>query len=185
MPVSKLAPITAEKKAVLDEMRRLYEDEMMTLKQVGKVYGITRQAVHNRFVAAGIPRRGNYGQRLFEYTEQHRERMTRLLIVHGDEILRLYVDDRLSPDKIGKRLGISVPRIRKFLVESGVEIRGSGPLTKFPELGKLKVGESILLPKPTRKNSPHLTYYRMAKTLKIRVSLESVNGWTFRVTRIN
>lgn len=96
----------------------------------------------------------------------------------------MYVDERLSLVKIAKRLDISRNRIRDHLVGCGVEIRSPGTLHKFPELGKLKAGESMLLPRPTFKSSPHFTFYRMAKSFKIRISLESIDERNFRVTRI-
>lgn len=165
-------------------MRRLYEVDAMSLKEIGKLFGITRQAVHQRFVAAGIPRRHHYSKRFIEFTERRRERAFQLLTAHRDDILRMYVDEKLACAKIGKMLDISEPRIREHLVECGVEIRSSGAVHKFPELGKLKVGESVLLPKPTRKGSLYFSFYRMAKSFKIQISLKSIDERTFRATRI-
>ena len=102
MPVSKLVSVPAQKKAELDEMRRNYEVRGMTLKEIGKLLGVTRQAVHSRFVAAGIPRRSHYSKKFIEYTEQRRERANRLLMKHRDDILRMYVDERLALVKIAK-----------------------------------------------------------------------------------
>jgi predicted DNA-binding protein YlxM (UPF0122 family) len=184
MPKSRITPEVNEKKTELEEMRRLYEDELMTLREIGRVFGMTRQGVHNRFVAAGIPRRHHYSKSFIEFTEQRRERTNQLLIAHGDDILRMYLGEKLALEKIAKRLGIPEKRIRDHLVECEVEIRGPGALPKIPEIGKLKVGESVDLPKPTRKYNPHLTYYRMANAHNISVSLRSIDERTFRVTRI-
>jgi hypothetical protein len=81
-------------------------------------------------------------------------------------------------------MGISHGAIRKFLIACGIEIRSTDSFRTFPELGKLKVGESLLLPRPERKGSQHLTYYKMAKTYNIRVSVRTFDERTFRVTRI-
>ena len=184
MPETQLSPEVGKKKAELDEMRRLYEDEMMSLREIGRVFGVTRQAVHSRFVTAGIPRRSHYSKRFIEFTEQRRERINQLLTTQSDEIVKMYEDEKLTLAKIGKRLDISATRIRDHLVECGVEIRSSRNRMKFPELGKLKVGRSILLPKPARKKSLYFGFYRIAKSFKIQISLESIDERTFRATRI-
>ncbi len=176
--------LAAEKIAELDEMRRLYEEERLSLRAIGRLFGMTRQGVYNRFVAAGIPRRQQNTEGLIEFAEKRRERANELLIAHREDILRMYVDERLSLASIAKRFGISGKRIRDHLVECGVEIRPSGNLPKYPELGRLKAGESILLPRAARKRRPHFTFYRMAKSFKMRISLESIDERTFRVTRI-
>ena len=40
-----------------DRLRRLYVDEQMTISQVAASLGVAPQTVHNRLVAAQIPRR--------------------------------------------------------------------------------------------------------------------------------
>jgi hypothetical protein len=86
--------------------------------------------------------------------------------------------------KIAKQLGISHPVVRIYLIAYGIEIRSTDSSRKYPELGKLNVGEYLLLPKQTRSYSPHLTHYWMAKTYKIRVSVRTVDERTFRVKRV-
>jgi predicted DNA-binding protein YlxM (UPF0122 family) len=184
MPISQIAPITSEKKIELEEMRRLYEDELMSLREIGRVFGVTRQAVQSRFVTAGIPRRSHYSIRFIEFTEQRRERAIQLLTANSDDIVRMYADEELTLAKIGKSLDISETRIRDHLVECGVEIRSAGTFRKFPQLGELKVGESILLPKPKSKRSLYFSFYRMARLFKIRISLKSIDERNFRATRI-
>ncbi len=38
----------------LKEMRRLYEVENLTLREIGDCFGVSRQTIHNRLVKAGV-----------------------------------------------------------------------------------------------------------------------------------
>lgn len=165
-------------------MRRLYVDEGLTLREIGVRFGITRQAVHLRFIKAGISRRSHYSKKFRNVNEKRNERIARSLDERRNELVRLYVDDKVPLSVIAKRIGISHGAIRKYLIACGIEIRSTDSFRTFPELGKLKVGESVLLPRPARKGSPHLTYYKMARTYKIRVSVRAADERTFRVTRV-
>lgn len=173
-----------DRQAELDEMRRLYDDEGMTLREIGYRFGVTRQAVHLRFVAAGIPRRSHYSQKFIDVNRDRLRRITRILDDRREEILRMYNDEKVPLSKIAKQIGVSNGAVRRYLISCGVEIRSNRSFRSFPLLGKLKIGESILLPRPTRRCSPHLTYYKMARTYEIRVSVRAVDERTFRVTRI-
>ena len=184
MRESESTPRTVDREAEIDEMRRLYLDEGLTLKEIGVRFGITRQAVQLRFVKAGISRRSHYSQNFRNANEQRSDRIHRLLDDRRKEIVKMYDDEKVPLSQIADRMGISHGAIRKFLIACGIEIRSTDSFRTFPELGKLKVGESLLLPRPVRKGSPHLTYYKMAKTYNIRVSVRTFDERTFRVTRI-
>jgi hypothetical protein len=181
---SQINPTSVDREAELDEMRRLYLDEGLTLKEIGVRFGITRQAVQLRFVKAGISRRSHYSQNFRNANEQRSDRIHRFLNDRRNEIVKMYDGEKVPLSVIVNRIGISHEVIRKYLIACGVEIRSTDSFRAYPELGKLKVGESLLLPRPARKSSPHLTYYRMAKTLKIRVSVRAADERTFRVTRV-
>jgi hypothetical protein len=70
-------PISANREVELDEMRRLYLDEGMTLKEIGVRFGITRQAVQMRFVKAGISRRSHYSPNFRNANLQRNEHIAR------------------------------------------------------------------------------------------------------------
>lgn len=175
---------SSDREAKLAEMRRLYVDEGLTLKEIGVRFGITRQAVHLRFVKAGISRRSHNSQKFIDLNRQRNERITRFLDDHRSEIVKEYDDEMVPVSVIANRFGISHGVIRKYLIACGVKIRSTDSFRTYPELGKLKIGESLLLPRPGRKCSPHLTYYRMAKIYKIQVSVRAVDELTFRVKRV-
>ena len=61
--------------------------------------------------------------------------------------------------------------------------RRAGATAKYPEVRKLKVGESVDLPKGEWKK-PNTQFYGMAQVAGIRVSTRSIDADTMRVTRI-
>lgn len=184
MPDSRTPPKSFGREVELDEMRRLYTEEGLTLKEIGVRFGITRQAVHLRFVKAGITRRTHYSQKFINANQQRIASVAQFLDDHRDDLLRMYNDEMFPLSEIARQIGVSHGAIRRYLIACGVEIRSTDSFRTFPVLGELKVGESVLLPRPARKCSPHLTYYKMAKTYKIRVSVRTADERTFLVKRV-
>jgi hypothetical protein len=55
---------------------------------------------------------------------------------------------------------------------------------KYPELGTLKVGESIIVPKPQGPAKYQHNFYTKAKRYGIRISVSTLDGERVRLTRI-
>lgn len=55
---------------------------------------------------------------------------------------------------------------------------------KYPQIRELKPGESIDLPRPQTRNY-YVLFYSMAKLAGIRVSLQTIDDKTVRVTRVS
>lgn len=44
------------------ELQRLYEDEHLTLREIGECFNVSKQAVHYRFKAVGVEFRSTWKQ---------------------------------------------------------------------------------------------------------------------------
>ena len=151
------------------ELIRLYTDEDLTLQQIADKFSISRQTVYERLRKAGI---------------KFRPRSRRTLNISGPELYDLYVTKQMTPAKIGKKLGRGKENIRQYLLKHKVPMRGRGEsFVKYPQIQEMKPGESIELPKPARKN-PYTDYYLMAKKAGIRVSMQTIDSETLRLTRV-
>ena len=90
-------------------LRRLYVDEQMTISQVAASLGVAPQTVHNRLVAAQIPRRPSPSTPRTDITD--------------DEIRRLYVDQQWSAPEIAAHLGCGTSTVYARLDRLGVARR--------------------------------------------------------------
>jgi IS30 family transposase len=93
------------------EMKRLYLDEGLTLREVGERMGVTRQAVHFRLKRAGVMMRGNY---------THSQTFERELLY------RLYVTEGHSTGEVAAKLGVTAHHVTKQLVRNAIERRHGG-----------------------------------------------------------
>jgi len=98
-------------------MWRLYEDEGLSLAEVGKRFGVSRQRVHQEFVKAGIKTRG----RVLKSLDRK--------VLH-----RLYVVTRLSISETAKKLGVSSGVVERELERHGIERRTNNRLEFDREL---------------------------------------------------
>jgi DNA-directed RNA polymerase specialized sigma24 family protein len=94
-------------------LRRLYVDEQMTISQVAASLGVAPQTVHNRLVAAEIPRRPSPSTPRTDITD--------------DEIRRLYVDQQWSAPEIAAHLGCGTSTVYARLDGMGVARRPARP----------------------------------------------------------
>lgn len=157
-------------KVPTSQIIELYRKQKLSSTEIGDRVGLTRQAVWARLKNAGVPIRPN----------------AKKPPIYGKDLLeRLYVFEGLTVAQVAERLNTTSSVIIREMDVFGIERRKPDAwMVKFPELRKLKVGESIDLPKLTTRLRPHTQFYQMATTIGIRVSTRSIDEKTFRVTRI-
>jgi len=102
-------PARHRAKGDLEEMRRLFLNEGLTLQQVAERMGVSRQAVHSRFTRAGIPTR--------------RPDVVSLEVLNDTR--RMYEDEGFSIERIARHFGIKILLARKRLARAGAVIHKS------------------------------------------------------------
>lgn len=165
-----------ERYARISQMTRLYINAGLTLQEIAVLYGVTRQAVSDRLTRAGVQMR------------THRRPSVPPLEECQDEMVRLYLDERVPVYLLAQRFRVTNKEIRQLLLNRGIELRQKGRPRKFPELYDLKLNETIILPKPTGngkcRHNWHETFYSAARRLGVRFSVKSIDDRTIRVTRV-
>jgi len=159
--------------ATTEELYRLYQ-QGWSLQRVADKYGVSKQAIQYRLSVAACPRRGRGSARVF--LNDH---------IDVDEFERLYIQQGLGLRQIAREMNMAVkvlrakikehPRMRKMK-------RGSAIL---PELNRLKIGESFLMPRAARRGANYTRYYLSAHRHGIRVSVTSASETEMRITRVS
>lgn len=90
----------------VDKAAELYE-KGMTLKDIGKMFGVNPQTISHRFYEAGIPTKGTLHQN--EWFDVNKA-------VH------LYVDKGLALDDIAEAMWVSPGKVKKELLKAGCNI---------------------------------------------------------------
>ncbi len=105
---------SSEKKKIdSEEVCRLYIEDGLSLKEVGKIFGFKTGAPIKRILEAeGLELRSAGAQK----TD-----------INSEEVCRLYLEEELSLDKIGEHFGLkSRSPVKRILETAGVEIRPVG-----------------------------------------------------------
>jgi predicted DNA-binding protein YlxM (UPF0122 family) len=115
----------------IDLLRRLYVDESMTIAEVAATLGVAPQTVHNRLVAAEIPRRPSPS--------------TPRADLRDDEIRRLYIDDEWSAAEIAAHFACGTStvygRLDRMRVPRRATVVGRSARPADDELRQLYEGE--------------------------------------------
>jgi len=96
------------------ELRRLYEVEGYTLRQIAEHFGVSFQAVHHRLMRMGVPMRPRSIQR------QSLER---------DHLYASYVTDGLTLAEVAAELDTNIYFVRRELIRHGIPRRRTGSRT--------------------------------------------------------
>jgi DNA-binding CsgD family transcriptional regulator/predicted DNA-binding protein (UPF0251 family) len=105
------------------EVVRLYDQEGLTLREVGARVGLSHERVRKILEAADVSRRG--GPARFPPREQ---------IAITQQALHLYVEDCMTLQQVGARLGLSARTVERMLETAGVHRRrGSCRLSQEEE----------------------------------------------------
>jgi len=159
-------PVTTE------ELYRLY-NEGYSLTGLAAKYGVTKQAIYDRFNRSGLPRRPR-GSNKFSLNED----------LNADEFERMYVHQGLGQRQIARIMDMPVTRLRAIVKKDPRMRKMRLGCAAIPELNTLKVGESFLVPRAERKGANFARYYLLARRIGIRVSMQTENESQMRVTRI-
>jgi len=118
----------------------------------------------------------------------------------GDLITTLYVDERLPLRAVASQVGLFHETVRTRLMLTGVRLRPRGGESKpklsatgedrrrrrkYPELATLAVGESVRLPRSSRRLKWQTSFYMMAARIGIRVSVRRIDDGSALVIRIS
>jgi hypothetical protein len=94
----------------IDQVVDLYTKENIGIHELRRRFHVRSTVIHDLLVSAGVQLRSWSDARL-------RNRIS------TDEIVRLYAEEKLSPDAIGVKLGINPKTVRLRLKKSGAQIR--------------------------------------------------------------
>lgn len=156
-------------RAVNDELVRLYEVDGLSMLQLARRFGVTRQGIHDRLKRQGICIRPQ---------GRPRPRIDELAL------RSLYLDQKLSGREIAIRFNVKQSAVYYWLKAFNIKSRGPGCYRKYPELANLQVGESMTVPRPKKQGRFQHYFYPMAQKHGIKVSVKTLNGDTVRLTRV-
>lgn len=105
----------------LEEFKRLYSEENLTLKEIAERFGVSKQAVHERLARAGVRMRNRGYVPRPTPTERLKE------TIDVAPLVRRYEVDLVSIHKLADEFGISAYAVGRILVSEGVEICPRGP----------------------------------------------------------
>ena len=112
-----------------EELRKLYEEEKLSMAQIGEKFGVCSITVLQRFKKLGIPRRGKREGTLIRFLPRRKYKGSL------EELKRMYLKEKLSCRQIGEKLGITRGTVNYYLKEYGIKMRGirEGQKTRWPK----------------------------------------------------
>lgn len=160
-----------ERAEKLAKMRYLYDEQGWTLEEIGEYYGITRQAVHDRFHRAGI---------------KMRAASPRIQSLDRARLVELYEKNPLPLARISDALNTSVYKINQELDRYGIKRRVRQPARKkYATLRQLRIGESRMVEKPEKIKNFYRNLHSKAHSIGIKISVKKVGENSFQVSRIS
>ena len=150
----------------VNELKRLYCDEGMTLRAIAAMYDVTFQAIHDRLVRAGIKRRKHH-----PFERPH---------IRKSLLEQLHLKDRLSVREIAQHLETSEYHVNKFMKLHEVPRLTQAQTSVY---GKLSIGAAMELPKPKHRRF-YSTLYGRAKNAGIRISVRTIDRKRIEVRRV-
>ncbi len=158
----------SDKDAATRQMVELYQ-KGMSLEDVGKQFGLTKQGVRYRFMKAGISRR---------------EKFKNIDIDKG-RLAKLYLEDKMSVSKIAGVFSVSETAIRHRLQHYQIpkrdRIKNGGCRVDF--LRSLKINEQRIFEYQGNDEYAHL--HTQAKLIGIKITTKKLTAGRFAVTRID
>jgi hypothetical protein len=151
------------------QLIELYKKQKLTLQQIAERVGATKQAIHHRFVNAGVKLRPRSAPRVRNFDENY--------------FRDLLINEGLSVKHAAKKVGLSIGfawQVAHGLGISGCKYR----CRKIPALNAIEVGESTIVPRSHSLSRDYFRFYRFGSKLGIKLSIETVDAATIRVTRV-
>jgi DNA invertase Pin-like site-specific DNA recombinase len=151
------------------QMVELYRNGM-SLEEVGRKFGITRQAVRERFIKAGVERRG-------KVKYNHRE-------INKNQLEALYSGDRISVAEIARLFSVdraTIGRALKFHeIPKRRPLKTGGYIVDL--LRNLEINENCIIERRVEGKDAHLHATAIGNGIKI--SLRALGNRRFKVTRV-
>lgn len=101
-----------------EELLKLYEEQKLSLRQIGKIYGVSNATVRKRMNEVNIkcrPARSGY-----------RLTLNKLSGVSREELLNLYISQGLSLPQIGEKFGVSASTVQVRMERLSIPRRPGG-----------------------------------------------------------
>lgn len=163
---------TMANKDTTRQMVELYRDGV-SLENIGKKFGMTRQGVRERFIKAGIPRRGK-----FKYKDKEKD-------IDKARLEKLYLEDKMSLTKIAGVFSVNAAAVNRALkfhqIPKRRPINKGGYLADF--LRSLEINEKGIIDWRRKEKYAHL--HTSAKQVGIKIFIRGLGSRRFEVTRIN
>lgn len=158
----------SERENKLQEIRRLYDEKDLTIKQIAEKFGVSSQAIYCRLQRAGIllrPRslKKNFNRQVLE---------------------KLYLIEKFTLKESAKRLKTTPRVLKRELKKNGIEIRPYGTTRrKYPEFYEIKVGETVLIKRPPVKNPVSLLHSK-ATMARMKITVRSLENCMMEIHRL-
>lgn len=161
-----------------EEMVELYRREDLPMKEIERIAGVTGGRIRQVAKEAGVP--------AVRRDHKYRPPLKRF----GKKLLKdLYLWQGLSIIKIAEKLKTADRTVKRELERHGLlhsRRHEFHPNVQCPEIRRLKVGESVQLPRTWAVNGTETSrsrYYGMARFARIRVSVRTLDEKSVLVTR--
>lgn len=156
------------------EMARLYEEQGLTLREIGALYGISKQTISRRFSTIKIVR-----------TVRPPAPVPKCAQIDKTELERLYTIKRFTIDKISRLFETNTDNVygalRYYEIPKRVSINSNGKY--IDRIRILAPGERIVMICTAK--HPYITLYKSAKCARLRISVKKLGSEKFMVTRVD
>lgn len=160
----------------INEIKKLYVDEGLTLQEVGDRVGLTRQGVHERLKCSGIHTRSRKLPHL----------KSRIPLAPRETPWQLYVVEGLTIKAISDRLDYSPGTAYLMLKKHGIPRRKViQPRQEiYSSLRNLNLGESTIID-GLNPSSMYVRIYGQGKRNGMKYSVQKLSRSSVRVTRVS
>lgn len=101
----------------------LYTDEKLSTLKISKIYGVCPESIRRFLIKNGVKMRTSSISKL----EPHKEK-----------IIKMYKEENINTEEIGKRYGLNRSSVYRFLLKNGVSINIERRVKKTEKLHKCK-----------------------------------------------
>lgn len=119
--VDKIAYANSRKDVTAELVSNLYLKHELNTFQIARILSASQCTVWSRLKRAGVTLREGKGAVLPQFRED----------IKDEEVVKMYVDEKLSTSKIARRLGTTHHTVARRLKSSGVQMRTRGQATSL------------------------------------------------------
>lgn len=156
------------------EMAILYQEQDLTLREIGVLYGVSKQTISRRFSKLEITRPGRRSPATLPPCAR----------IDKDRLVDLYAARRLPVERIAKAFGVGESVIRRALRFHDIPKRRSIKLDgkHIDVIRRLKLGEPQELTCSVK--HPYITLHKAAERARMKITVRKIEQGRFTVTRI-